>query len=119
MILVQDNETTYRWFRSRNFSSNNLDVLIDPRKYKQPTVVPEELTISQVKFDLKLENLTIDDSGWYRCRAKNNIGVDDSRINLTVSYPPRIPSTGTPMFPPHLLVLLTFFHLRVRRSLKN
>ena len=73
MVLTQDKETTFLWFFSRNVSSNNNGVLIDERRYKQPRLIPKDLTISNVKFELKLENLTIDDSGTYICNAQNEL----------------------------------------------
>ena len=107
MVLTQDKETKFHWLFSRNASSNNHGVLIDERRYKQPRLSPKDLTISNVKFELKLENLTIDDSGTYICNAENKVGNAQSWIILTVSYPPpteSITSTGTPLFSPQLLV---------------
>lgn len=122
MVLTQDKETKFLWFFSRNASSNNDGVLIDERRYKQPRLIPKDLVISQVKFELKLENLTIDDSGMYICNAENKVGKAQSGIILTVSYPlpaQPITSTGTPLFSPQLLVHLNFFCPLVRRSWKT
>lgn len=88
MVLTQDKETKFHWLFSRNVSSNNHGVLIDERRYKQPRLDPKDLTISSVKFELKLENLTIDDSGTYICNAENKVGNAQSGVILTVSYPP-------------------------------
>ncbi|XP_015758535.1 PREDICTED: fibroblast growth factor receptor 4-like [Acropora digitifera] len=88
MVLTQDKETKFHWLFSRNVSSNKHGVLIDERRYKQPLLIPKDLTISNVKFELKLENLTIDDSGTYLCNAQNKVGHAQSGIILTVSYPP-------------------------------
>ena len=112
MVLTQDEETKFLWLFSRNVSSNNPGVLINESRYKQPTLNLKHLTISQVKFELKLENLTIDDSGTYVCNAQNKVGGTHSGVILTVSYPPPtqpITSTGTPSFSPQLLVLLKIF----------
>ena len=57
------------------------------------------MTLAQIKFTLRLENLTIDQSGFYGCQAENSVGNGSRQTNVTVVYRPVIPvTTGRPCF---------------------
>ena len=95
-IVTPDPNTKYHWYRSDTNIPNeeNLGVLIDPRLYKQPAYNGADRELANVKFTLTLQNLTINQSGLYACRAENILGLDSRQINLTVTHRP-ITSTST------------------------
>ena len=94
-ILTQDPNTKYRWYRSDTniWNEEKLGVLIDPQLYEQPEYNGGNQKMANVKFTLTLQNLTINQSGLYGCRAENKIGPESRQANLTVTHRPP-PSTG-------------------------
>jgi len=98
-VLTKDPDTKYRWYYSSGkiADKETLGVLIDPRRYEQPPYRSNPTTFINVMFKLKLENLTIKQSGLYGCEAENAIGFGSRQTSLTVTYRPVIPiTTGTP-----------------------
>ena len=63
-----------------------MGILIDPRLYEQPAFNGGNQEIPHVKFTLTLQNVTIDQSGLYGCRAENRIGYESRHTNLTVTH---------------------------------
>ena len=61
-------------------------ILIDPRLYEQPAFNGGNQEMAHVKFTLTLQNVTIDQSGLYGCRAENHIGYASRYTNLTVTH---------------------------------
>ena len=94
-ILTKDPNTKYRWYYSDSNipDEENLGVLIDPRRYEQPPYRGDPTTIDNVMFKLKLENLTINQSGLYGCEAENAVGFGSRQTNLTVIFRPVVPIT--------------------------
>ena len=101
-VLTKDPKTKYRWYYSNSdiADEDNLGRLIDLRRYKQPPYITEDkLTLARVTFALRLENLTVDQSGFYGCQAENSVGNGSRQTNVTVVYRPVIPvTTGEPCF---------------------
>ena len=106
-VLTKDPDTKYRWYYSSGkiADEETLGVLMDPRRYVQPPYRSDEqppyrgnpTTLADVEFQLKIENLTINQSGIYGCEAENAIGFGARQTSLTVTYRPVIPiTTGTP-----------------------
>ena len=96
-IVTFDPETKYRWYYSETNirDEDNLGVLIDPLLYEQPPYNGGNQEMAHVKFTLTLQNLTINQSGLYGCRAENKIGPESRQTNLTVTHRPFPPiSTG-------------------------
>ena len=87
-IVTQDPNTKYHWYRSNTsiWDDKNLGVLIDPRLYEQPAYNGGNQEMALVKFTLTLQNVTIDQSGLYGCRAENHIGYESRQTNLTVTH---------------------------------
>ena len=96
IVYTQDPDTKYRWFYSNSskLDEKELGVLIDPSRYEQPPYTAKEMEMNEVKFKLKLKNLTIHDSGIYGCQAENSVGSVSRMINLTVSYCPPTPGAS-------------------------
>ena len=88
IIVTQDPNTRYHWYHSDTniWNEENLGVLIDPRLYEQPVYDGGNQEMAHVKFTLTLQNVTIDQSGLYGCRAENRIGYDSRQTNLTVTH---------------------------------
>ena len=63
-----------------------MGVLIDPGLYEQPAYNGGDQKMAHVKFTLTLQNLTINQSGLYGCRADNIIGHESRQTNLTVTH---------------------------------
>ena len=89
-IVTQDPNTNYSWYYSDTNirDENNLGVLIDPRLYEQPEYNGGNQLMAQVTFTLTLQNLMINQSGLYGCRAENRIGPESRQTNLTVTHGP-------------------------------
>ena len=89
-IVTSDPNTKYRWYYSDTNirDENNLGVLIDPRLYEQPAYNGGNQKMAHVTFTLTLQNLTINQSGLYGCRAENKIGPESRQTNLTVTHRP-------------------------------
>ena len=88
-IVTKDPSTKYHWYHSDTNTipnDDNLGVLIDPRLYEQPAYNGGEKKLAHVKFTLTLQNVTIDQSGLYGCRAENKIGPESRQTNLTVTH---------------------------------
>ena len=87
-IVTWDPNTKYLWYRSDTniWNEENLGVLIDPRLYEQPAFNGGNQEMAHVKFTLTLQNVTIDQSGLYGCRAENYIGYESRHTNLTVTH---------------------------------
>lgn len=120
-VLTKDPKTKYRWYYTKILDENNLGALIDRRRYKQPPyIIADETTLANVWFRLRLENLTIDQSGIYWCQAENAVGNGSRHINLTVTYRPIIPTTGmtcsSNMFLQRMLQVLKWHSLRSIRK---
>ena len=94
-IVTSDPNTKYSWYYSDTNipDEDNLGVLIDSQLYKQPEYNGGNQEMAHVKFTLTLQNLTINQSGLYGCRAENKIGPESRQVNLTVTHRPP-PSTG-------------------------
>ena len=92
-----DPNTKYQWYKSDTniWDENNLGVLIDPRLYKQPAYNGGNNEMANVKFILTLQNLTINQSGLYGCRAENKIGRESRQTNLTVTHRQPTPTSTT------------------------
>ena len=86
-IVTKDPNTKYSWYRSDTniWNEEKLGVLIDPGLYEQPAYNGGNQKMSNVKFTLTLQNLTINQSGLYGCRAENIIGHESRQTNLTVT----------------------------------
>ena len=96
-IVTKDPNTKYSWYRSDTniWNEEKLGVLIDPGLYEQPAYNGGNQKMAHVKFTLTLQNLTINQSGLYGCRAENIIGHESRQTNLTVTNRPVPPiSTG-------------------------
>ena len=89
-IVTFDPNTKYRWYYSDTNirDEDNLGVLIDPRLYEQPAYNGGNQEMAHVKFTLTLQNLAINQSGLYGCRAENKIGPESRQTNLTVTHRP-------------------------------
>ena len=87
-IVTFDPNTKYSWYYSDTNipDEDNLGVLIDPRLYEQPAFNGGNQQMAHVKFTLTLQNVTIDQSGLYGCRAENRIGYESRHTNLTVTH---------------------------------
>ena len=88
VIVTFDPNTKYLWYRSDTniWNEENLGVLIDPRLYEQPAFNGGNREMAHVKFTLTLQNVTIDQSGLYGCRAGNRIGYVSRHTKLTVTH---------------------------------
>ena len=88
MIVTSDPNTKYLWYRSDTniWNEEKLGVLIDPGLYEQPAYNGGNQKMAIVKFTLTLQNLTINQSGLYGCRAENIIGHESRQTNLTVTH---------------------------------
>ena len=89
--MTKDPKTKYRWYYSNSDipDKNKLGRLIDLRRYKQPPyIIEDEMIFAHLKFTLRLENLTIDQSGFYGCQAENSVGNGSRQTNVTVVYRP-------------------------------
>ena len=88
--MTFDPKTEYRWYYSDTNirDENNMGVLIDPRLYEQPEYNGGDKKMAEVIFTLTLQNLTINQSGLYGCRAENKIGPESRQANLTVTHGP-------------------------------
>ena len=89
-IVTLDPNTTYRWYYSDTNipDEDNLGVLIDRRLYEKPAYNGGNQEMAHVTFTLTLQNLTINQSGLYGCRAENVIGFESRQTNLTVTHRP-------------------------------
>ena len=89
-MVTPDPNTKYYWYYSDTNipDEDNLGVLIDPRLYEQPAYNEENQEMALVKFTLMLQNLTINQSGLYGCRAENIVGSESRQTNLTVTHRP-------------------------------
>ena len=87
-IVTEDQNTKYSWYRSDTniWNEEKLGVLIDPGLYEQPAYNGGNQKMVLVKFTLTLQNLTINQSGLYGCRAENIIGHESRQTNLTVTH---------------------------------
>ena len=88
LIVTFDPNTKYLWYRSDTniWNEEDLGVLIDPRLYEQPAFNGGNQQMADVTFTLTLQNVTIDQSGLYGCRAGNRIGYDSRQTKLTVTH---------------------------------
>ena len=88
--MTFDPDTKYSWYYSDTNipDEDNLGVLIDPQLYEQPAYNGGNQVMANVKFTLTLQNLTINQSGLYGCRAENKIGPESRQANLTVTHRP-------------------------------
>ncbi|XP_013395358.1 protein turtle-like [Lingula anatina] len=68
---------TYRWYR------DNVDVKLHPKFMERGEI--------QIDGRLVISNVLRTDSGWYRCRPTNGIGMaPEAKAYLNVTYPPEV-----------------------------